>query len=230
MRADVAHRLLPLVEDTAWFFDTELLVLAERSGLRVHEVPVDWVDDPDSRVHIISTATADLRGVARLLRDRRRLRPGPSGGPDRSGGPRPGPIGGRRLGGQVLRFAAIGVASTLAYVALYALLREWLDAAPSNALALIATAVGNTAANRRLTFDIRGGEGAVRAQAAGFLALGIALAITSLSIAALAGIAPRASRVVEIAVLVTANAVATAARFLVLRRFIARPVPVTLAQ
>src|SRR4051794_20583320 len=50
IRADVAQRLLPLVEDTGWFFDTELLVLAERSGLRIHEVPVDWIDDPDSRV------------------------------------------------------------------------------------------------------------------------------------------------------------------------------------
>ena len=51
---DVAQRLLPLVEDTGWFFDTELLVLAERAGLRIHEVPVDWVDDPDSRVDIVA--------------------------------------------------------------------------------------------------------------------------------------------------------------------------------
>ncbi len=63
---DVAHELLPLVEDTAWFFDTELLVLAERAGLRIHEVPVDWVDDPDSRVDIVATARDDLRGIARL--------------------------------------------------------------------------------------------------------------------------------------------------------------------
>ena len=68
IRADVAHALLPHVEDTGWFFDTELLVLAERSGLRIHEVPVDWVDDPDSRVDIVSTAVADLKGVARLLK------------------------------------------------------------------------------------------------------------------------------------------------------------------
>jgi hypothetical protein len=66
LRADVAGVLLPLVEDTGWFFDTELLVLAERAGLRIHEVPVDWVDDPDSRVDLVATALADLRGVARL--------------------------------------------------------------------------------------------------------------------------------------------------------------------
>jgi glycosyltransferase involved in cell wall biosynthesis len=73
MRADVARLLLPEVRDQAWFFDTELLVLAERAGLRVHEVPVDWVDDPDSRVAIGSTALADLRGVWRLLRSRSRF-------------------------------------------------------------------------------------------------------------------------------------------------------------
>ena len=65
-RATWPRELLPLVEDTAWFFDTELLVLAERAGLRIHEVPVDWVDDPDSRVDIVRTARDDLRGIARL--------------------------------------------------------------------------------------------------------------------------------------------------------------------
>ena len=68
LRADIARRLLPLVEDDGWFFDTELLLLAERNGLRIHEVPVDWVDDPDSRVHVTRTAIDDLRGIARMLR------------------------------------------------------------------------------------------------------------------------------------------------------------------
>jgi glycosyltransferase involved in cell wall biosynthesis len=73
VRRDVAQLFLPLVRDTNWFFDTELLVIAERAGLRIHEVPVDWVDDPDSRVDIVATALEDLRGVARL---RRTLRDG----------------------------------------------------------------------------------------------------------------------------------------------------------
>ena len=68
IRADVAAELLPHVEDTGWFFDTELLVLAERSGLRIHEVPVDWIEDPDSRVEVIATAIEDLKGIARLLK------------------------------------------------------------------------------------------------------------------------------------------------------------------
>ena len=88
LRAERAAELLPLIEDQAWFFDTELLVLAERAGLRIHEVPVDWVDDPDSRVDILSTAVADLRGVWRLLVHRhpvrRRLSPA---APDRSPSP-----------------------------------------------------------------------------------------------------------------------------------------------
>ncbi|WP_446665899.1 dolichyl-phosphate beta-glucosyltransferase [Flexivirga sp. B27] len=70
IRSDVARALLPLVQDDTWFFDTELLTLAERARLRIHEVPVDWYDDPDSRVHIASAARDDLLGVWRLLRSR----------------------------------------------------------------------------------------------------------------------------------------------------------------
>ena len=66
VRTSVARQLLPQVRDEAWFFDTELLILAQRAGLRVHEVPVDWTDDPDSRVAIMRTAIEDLRGVVRL--------------------------------------------------------------------------------------------------------------------------------------------------------------------
>ncbi len=73
LRTDVARAMLPNVGDDQWFFDTEMLTLAQRSGLRIHEVPVDWVDDPDSRVDIVRTAVDDLKGVWRLLRHRRRL-------------------------------------------------------------------------------------------------------------------------------------------------------------
>ena len=66
IRACQARQLLPLVADRGWFFDTELLVLAERAGLRINEVPVDWTDDTDSRVDIIDTALRDLRGIARV--------------------------------------------------------------------------------------------------------------------------------------------------------------------
>jgi glycosyltransferase involved in cell wall biosynthesis len=191
VRADVARNLLPRIEDEAWFFDTELLVLAERAGLRIHEVPVDWVDDPDSRVDIVPTALADLKGVARLA---------------------------RTSTGRVARFAVIGVVSTLAYVALYAGLRTAMVAQLANALALLVTAVANTTANRRMTFDVRGRTGALRHQLQGLGVFAVALAVTSGSLAALHLTSTHPARSVEIAVLVTANLIATALRFVLLRR------------
>ncbi|MFF4349669.1 dolichyl-phosphate beta-glucosyltransferase [Streptomyces sp. NPDC001530] len=68
VRTEVFRALAPHIEDNAWFFDTELLVLAERNRLRIHEVPVDWVDDPDSRVDLVRTAVDDLKGVGRMLK------------------------------------------------------------------------------------------------------------------------------------------------------------------
>lgn len=71
LRRETAVALLPHVRDQGWFFDTELLLLAQRRGLRIEEIPVRWVDDPHSSVRIIPTAVADLRGVARMARARR---------------------------------------------------------------------------------------------------------------------------------------------------------------
>jgi putative flippase GtrA len=212
LRADVAQQLLPLVEDQAWFFDTELLVLAERAGLRILEVPVDWVDDPDSRVNVGATALADLRGVLRLLRTRRSVHLADFGRRPSSAG----------FGRQVGRFAAIGVVSTIAYLALYSVLRT-LEAAPlANALALIATTVGNTAANRRLTFGVRGRSDLVRDHLAGIAGLGVALAITTAAIGVLELALAHPGRLIELAVLVAANALATVCRFGLLRALIAR--------
>lgn len=69
-RRDVVVDLLPHVADDGWFFDTELLVLAQRCGHRVEEIPVRWVDDPDSSVRLVSTAVADIRGLVRLAKPR----------------------------------------------------------------------------------------------------------------------------------------------------------------
>jgi hypothetical protein len=69
-RREAIQLLLGEVADESWFFDTELLWCAERQGMRIREVPVAWVDDPDSRVDILATALADLRGVARLRASR----------------------------------------------------------------------------------------------------------------------------------------------------------------
>jgi putative flippase GtrA len=127
----------------------------------------------------------------------------------------------RPLVRQIAVFGVIGVVSTLAYVALYAFLRPFLDAAPANAFALVITAVANTAANRRLTFARSGRDGMIRDQAAGIAALLVALAITTSAVGILGVVAPRAGRAAELVVLVAANAFATACRFLLLRSWIA---------
>ncbi|HEX8940575.1 MAG TPA: GtrA family protein [Candidatus Limnocylindrales bacterium] len=118
---------------------------------------------------------------------------------------------------QATSFGAVGAASTLAYVALYALLRTASPAAVANAMALGVTAIGNTAANRRLTFGVRGHDGLARDHAAGLLAFGAAVAITSASLALLGRLAPGAGRSAELVVLVVANGLATVARFGLLR-------------
>src|SRR5262245_9203738 len=68
---EVADRVLPLVEDQSWFLDTELLVLSEKLGYRIADIPVRWIEDDDSRVKIVKTALDDLKGVARLRRSLR---------------------------------------------------------------------------------------------------------------------------------------------------------------
>ena len=232
IRADAARELLPLVADTGWFFDTELLVLAERAGLRIHEVPVDWVDDPDSRVDVVATAKADLRGVVRVGRDlaagripladlRAHL---PLVGDARPATPvEPGNV----LLRQLVRFALVGVASTLAYVVLYALLAGPTGAQAANVVALLLTAVANTAANRRLTFGVRGAGGVLRHHGQGLAVFGLAWALTAASLAVLHATTdpPRA---LELAVLVAANLLATVLRFLLLRSWVFRPAPAPL--
>ncbi len=226
MRTACARELLPLIEDTGWFFDTELLLLAERSGLRIAEVPVDWVDDPDSRVDVASTVLADLLGVGRMLRAlgtgalplpelRRQFGRGPLSSP--------APGVPARLSRQVLRFAAIGLASTLGYVALFLLLRGPVGAQGANLVALLVTAVANTGANRRLTFGIRGGRHVARSQAEGLAVFVLGLLLTSGALAGLHAAVAAPSRATELSVLVTANLVATVLRFLAYRVWVFAP-------
>jgi glycosyltransferase involved in cell wall biosynthesis len=191
IRADAARTLLPQIQDEGWFFDTELLVLAQRRGLRIHEVAVDWIDAPDSRVDIVATAIADLRGVARLL-----------------------------FAAPVARFLTIGVACTAAYAILYLLLRAPLGADGANALALGLTAIANTQANRRFTFQIRGRVGFLRQHAAGAVVYLIALGLTAGALDVLTGLDPHPSRLLEVVVLVAATTAATVTRYVALRSWV----------
>jgi hypothetical protein len=173
VRRQVAVELLPWVRDDAWFFDTELLVIAERAGLRIHEVAVDWVDDPDSRVDVVQTAAEDLRGIVRvgwsLLRGEVPL----SALREQLGRTRRDGVAGS-LRAQSLIFALIGVASTVAYGGLYLCLRPVLAAQAANAAALLVTAVVNTSANRRMTFGISTPDHRWRHHAQALLVLGAA--------------------------------------------------------
>ena len=74
IKRSVTQELLPQVEDGEWFFDTELLLLAEERGLRISEVPVDWIEDLDSRVDVASTAMEDVKGLLRVRAQRLRRR------------------------------------------------------------------------------------------------------------------------------------------------------------
>jgi putative flippase GtrA len=210
-RTEIVQALLPQVEDDAWFFDTELLLLAERTGLRIHEVPVDWVDDPDSRVNVLQTAKDDLRGMARV--GRKMLR-GEFGGREQL------PTGMAR---QLPSFAVIGLLSTAAQLALYLLLRLFLPSLAANGLSLLMTTIANTAANRRFTFGVKGTGGAVRHQLEGGLTFLIGLALSTASLLALHALAPGSSKIFELGTVVAANALATLVRFLLMRSWVFHP-------
>ncbi len=216
MRVECARALLPHVRDTSWFFDTELLVLAERSGLRIAEVPVDWVDDPDSRVDIVATAVADVRGVARMARSLMRgdlpVRDLRAQLGERGAAP-------ESLFRQAIRFAAVGVGSTLAYLLLFLLWRAPMGAQVANLLALLVTALANTAVNRRFTFGVSG-DGAVRHQLQGLLVFALGLALTSGSLGLLTILTSDPPRALEVAVLIVANLAATVLRFVLLREWV----------
>jgi putative flippase GtrA len=206
LRAADARLLLPAVIDNEWFFDTELLVLGERNGLRIHEVPVDWSDDPDSRVALAKTARADLRGVWRLMRS------------SASGSGRLDELARRREpeSSELARFARVGAFSTLAYLACYLVLRTALPAVAANLGALGLCSAGNVAAHFRITFSGRGPLPRRAALVATSVGLATSAACTTpllLVVTVLDG----HSALAQIAALLVGNALAATARFVLLR-------------
>ncbi len=131
---------------------------------------------------------------------------------------------------QPLTFAAIGVASTLAYALIYAALRETASAQVANTVALAFTTLANTQANRRFTFGIRGRTGLVADHAGGLAALGVALAISSASISLLQLTVPTPGVGLELAALGFGNGIATIARFVLLRLWLERHQRLTLVR
>jgi putative flippase GtrA len=208
LRADVARELVPIVEDNGWFFDTELLVVAERKGLRIHEVAVDWVDDPGSTVDIVRTAKDDLKGIARMMFEPSGAKAAlqPSGPRPRTARPQPSPTG------QLVHFAGVGLVSTISFALLFALLYGPLGPVGADVIALALCALGNLAANRRFTFSGRGPEGRRHYYSVGlFLAL-LPMASTLLALAAVSA-AGISSLLLDLLVLTAANLCSSIARF-----------------
>ena len=223
IRADVARELLPWVEDVTWFFDTELLVLAERCRLRIHEVPVDWYDDPDSRVDVTGTARDDLAGVRRMRRafarnlipvDDIALR-----------------IGRGRLGNSILgqagRFASVGAASTVLNLAAFATMHAaGVPAQIANVVALLGATIWNTAANRRFTFGVTTRQGWLQHQAVGLAIFALTWASSAFALWVLGFVSPGAPTALATFVVGTANVVATVVKFVVFRSWFGGDNPV----
>jgi glycosyltransferase involved in cell wall biosynthesis/putative flippase GtrA len=224
IRADVARALLPLVRDNGWFFDAELLVLADRAGLRIHEIPVDWVDDLGTTVNIRSAAVDDLRGILRMVmmgvRGRlpvhdltaqfSRRRPGP----DLPGVP-------TALAGHLFRFVTVGLLSTLGFLGLFLGLRHPLGGQVANAVALSLTVLGNSALNRRYTFGIVGRSDLTRHQLRCLATFCVQLTLTSAALGVVGQVRP-GSQSWEVVALLAVHATATVARFLHLRHWVFR--------
>jgi hypothetical protein len=238
LRRDTALELLPLVQDDEWFFDTELLVAAQRLGLRIHEVPVHWVDDRDSRVDVIPTALMDLRGVWRLLgpaarrpkesrTSLRRPLAAPAGRDAPRSGRAPEGPGGTRAGGEVFadelwRFAGVGAVSTLVYVAVFAALRPSLGGFSANAVAIGLCSVGNTAVHRGMVETARHRLTGWRRWSGATGLLAVSLGFTSLALA-VTNAAGFDSLVPELIALTVANLGAAVIRFGILRHWVFRP-------
>jgi putative flippase GtrA len=223
-RTDVIRPLLAHVHDDGWFFDTELLLLAEFNGLRVHEVPVDWVEDDDSRVQILSTAVGDVRGLVRVARAKvngaARVADLPRRPAPRSA--HPDAVVAASSGGllwQLVTFGLIGLVSAAATAVLYALFRSWTPPLVANLVALVAVNFLNTEANRRLTFaGARVSRQRVHLQA--LVVFAMYYTVTSGALLVLGALVADPSRWLEVAVLLAASVVGTAGRFLLLRTWV----------
>ncbi|MEU6374910.1 bifunctional glycosyltransferase family 2/GtrA family protein [Streptomyces sp. NPDC046909] len=223
-RTEVLRPLLAKTEDDAWFFDTELLLLAEHNGLRIHEVPVDWVEDVDTRVDVVGTATDDLRGLWRMARLKASgaarvpvpARPQPAAEhPDAVLAP---DTARSQLAWQIGCFVAIGIASTAGQALLYWLLRGWWQPALANFVSLLVLTLLNTEANRRLTFRYAAdGIGAGRAHLGAGALFVIGYLITSAAVLLFRDAVPDASAAAETLVLAVSSVLVTGIRFLVLR-------------
>lgn len=214
-RTDVVRPLMGKVEDDSWFFDTELLLLAEHNGLRVHEVPVDWIEDADSRVRVVRTAIDDLKGLARVAWamsmgradvEVAKAEPTPTHPDAVLARPRAVTMA------KFTSFAAIGIVSGILYALIYLPLREFWSPAMTNLAALVLTAIIHIEANRRWTFG--------RRTTALFRAAVLFVANYVLTTAAVLSVPAGAGRMAEVGAVVATYGLLTLVRFAALDRWV----------
>lgn len=210
-RTDIVKLLLPAVEDEAWFFDTELLLLAEYNGLRIHEVPVDWIDDADSRVDVRTTALADLAGVRRMA-----MRFLSGNGHVELGAYERRPLG-DDFGRQTVTYVMIGIVSTLISLGVFLALRNEIGAIWANFVAFTVTALGNNWANRRWTFRRSSDEDRLWRYLTSFAVYVVSLLVTTLALASVEG-----NSSLELLMLLVTWGIAAVLRFVVLRGWVYR--------
>ncbi len=176
-RRDVVQTILPEIRDDRWFFDTELLLLAQQRGLRIHEVPVVCIDDPDSSVHVLRDSCDDLvamwRVAPRLLDDR-----------------------------AATRFDVVASLGAAAWLGLFLALAGVLPAVAANAVALVATAVLSSIGLRVFSFGVRGAARAIGHQLRTWTGVVRRLVATTVGLGALELLVPGAGRPAQVAVLV----------------------------
>jgi putative flippase GtrA len=227
-RAEVIQPLLQRVEDDTWFFDTELLLLAEHNGLRVLEVPVDWVEDVDSRVNVTGTVATNVRGLVRMAlaklsgaADIAELPLRPALKPIHPDAVLPERDVARLR--HLVSFGVVGFVATLMTLALYTVIRTWWPPLAANLVAVTLSTLFNTEANRRSTFLGRSRSrslAVVHAQA--FVVFGLYCGFTSSALLGLHAVADPAPRWAELMVLLAASAIGTLGRFVLLSTWVFR--------
>lgn len=232
VRAEVIRPLLQRVEDDTWFFDTELLLLAEHNGLRVLEIPVDWVEDVDSRVNVTGTVATNVRGLVRVALAKlsgsaniAELPPRPELKPTHPDAvlPQRDVTRMRRL----VLFCLVGFVATVMTLTLYTVFRTWWPPLAANLVAVLLSTLFNTEANRRLTFRSPGripSPALVHVQS--FVVFGLYCGFTSSALLVLPAVADHPPRWLELVVLLAASAVGTLGRFALLSTWVFRPQPV----
>ncbi|WP_051764803.1 bifunctional glycosyltransferase family 2/GtrA family protein [Saccharothrix syringae] len=230
-RTEVIRPLLARAQDDTWFFDTELLLLAEHNGLRVLEVPVDWVEDVDSRVDVTGTVATNLRGLVRLARAKASGAARIAELPFR---PEPRPIHpdavlsvpGMPYLRNLLSFCLVGSVATLMTLGLFTVFRTWWPPLTANLVAVTLSALFNTGANLRFTLDSRSSR-LPRVHVQVLVVFGLYCGFTSGALVALHATVPAPARWVELAVLVGSSAVGTLGRFALLSSWVFRARPET---